>query len=184
VKNEAFFILGLLPTLFGCSLNYREAMVPEEIEDAIPNIVMTNVTHVSATKEHLLMRARAQRSESYEKSKKTVLTGVEFTEYDSQGTLVAEGRADKITYFSNSKDAQIEGRIRVHSLKEKGAIDTDYLYWDDKNRILRGKSDVEVSLVDDDGSKVSGTGFEADLKRMVISFVHAVKGEYVVSDRD
>lgn len=184
MKNEAVLILGLLPALFGCSLNYREAMVPEEIEDSIPNIVMTNVTHASATKEHLLMRTTAERSESYEKNKKTILTGVRFKEYDSLGTLVAEGRADRITYFSDTKNAEIEGDIRVHSLKEKGAINTDYLFWDDKSRILKGKPDVEVSLIDDDGSKVAGTGFEADLKRMVISFVNAVKGEYVVSDRD
>ena len=130
------------------------------------------------------MRTTAERSESFDKNKKTVLTGVSFKEYDSQGTLVAEGRADRITYYSDTKNAEIEGRIKVHSLKEKGAINADYLSWDDKNRVLKGKPDVEVSLIDDDGSKVAGTGFEADLKRMVISFVNTVRGEYVVSDRD
>ena len=156
----------------------------EEIEDSIPNIVMKNVTHVSATKEHLLMKVSAESSKSYEKKKTTVMTGVKFQEWDSLGTLVAEGQADKITYFSNTKNAEIEGNIKVHSLKEKGAIQTEYLSWEDKNRILKGKPDIKVSLIDDDGSKVAGTGFEADLKRMVISFIHAVEGEYVVSDKD
>lgn len=184
MKTTTAFILTLSAFFAGCSFNYKDAQIPEEIEESVPNIVMTDVVHSQATKKHLLMRVTAERSESYEKKKMTVLSGVKFLEYDSLGTLVAEGRADKITYFNDTKNAEVAGNIVVHSHKEKGGIETDYLYWDDKNRTLKGKPDSKVRLIDDDGSNVQGTGFEADLKRMVISFIHAVEGAYVVSDTE
>jgi LPS export ABC transporter protein LptC len=174
----------ILLVLFGCSLNYRDARVLDELEETVPNIRMTGITHTVATKDRILMVVTADTSESYEKAKKTVLLGVTFKEYDSRGAFVAEGRADKVMYQSDSKNAEIEGNIVVQSYKEKGAIKADYLYWNDAQRTLKGRDDLPITLIDDDGSRFTGRGFEADLKRLVISFLAAVEGDYVVSDLD
>ena len=91
--------------LLGCSLNYRDAQVLEEMEDTVPNIRMTRVTHTVASKGRVLMTVTAEKAESYEKAKKTILLGVEFKEYDSRGDFVAEGRADRVEYQSDSKNA-------------------------------------------------------------------------------
>jgi LPS export ABC transporter protein LptC len=180
-----FSFSGLILFVFlGCSLNYRDAQVLDELEDTVPNIRMTGITHTVASKDRVLMIVTADKSESYEKAKKTILLGVEFKEYDSRGDFVAEGRADKVVYRSDSKNAEIEGNIIVHSYKEKGGLRADYLFWNDEQRTLKGREDLPITLTDDDGSKFTGRGFEADLKRVIISFLSAVEGDYVVSDLD
>ena len=173
------FLLFLPPA---CSFNYRDSLVIDEIEETVPNIRMTGVIHRTASSDRILVEMSADRSESYEKVKKIILFGVHFREYDSQGNLAAEGRADRVEYFTATKNAEIRGNIEISSRREEGGIRTGYLYWDDKSRILMGSTDELTEIYDDEGSSLSGRGFEADLKRVIISFLQAVEGDYVVSD--
>ncbi len=166
----------------GCSLNYRDAQVAEEIEAGIPNIRMEKVTHSLAERSGPVMRVTADKTESYEKAKKILLFGVNFREFDSRGELAAEGKADRVEYFTDTKNAVISGGIEVVSHKEKGGIRTGYLSWDNEKRLLKGLEDGRTEIFDEDGSRFTGLGFEADLKRIIITFAQAVEGDYVVPD--
>jgi LPS export ABC transporter protein LptC len=170
------------PFLAGCSINYEEGHVIEELEDTVPNIRMTGLKHRVATKDRLIMEMSAEKSESYEKTKRITISGVKFREYDSEGESVSEGKANQVIYFIETKNADIQGNIEIISHREKGGIRTERLYWDDARRFLSGSPDSETEIFDEDGSRFMGQGFEVDMKRLIISFMQTVEGNYVVPD--
>jgi hypothetical protein len=168
----------------GCSINYREGQIAEELEDRIPNIRMTNLRHRVATKDRLIMDISVRKSESFEAAKKIVLFGVNFQEYGQSGEVTAEGRADMVVYHTDTKDAEIEGNIDIVSHKEQGGIRTQHLYWNDERRFLSGAPEEVTEIFDEDGSQFFGRGFEADIKRLIISFLDAVDGDFVTGDEE
>jgi LPS export ABC transporter protein LptC len=177
-----FFLFFLAALFCACSINYREGQIAEELEETVPNIRMTGLRHRMATKDRLIMEMTARSSESFEAAKKIVIFGVDFYEYDQDGVLIAEGRADSVVYHTDTKNAEIEGNIELISHREKGSIRTQRLYWDDERRFLAGAAGEETEIFDEDGSHFSGMGFEADIKRLIISFMQTVDGNYVVED--
>jgi len=57
--------------------------------------------------------------EVFETSKKTVLTGVSFSEYDPDtGELLSLGKADSAIYHMDTKDAEFSGSVRLESKKQ------------------------------------------------------------------
>jgi LPS export ABC transporter protein LptC len=174
------FFAGCLAA--GCSINYREGQMAEELEATVPNIRMTGLRYRVANKDRLIMNMSASLSESFESAKRISIYDVAFWEYAEDGGLTAEGRADSVTYFTDTKNAEIAGHIEIISHREKGGIRTERLYWDDARRFLSSAPGAETEIFDEDGSVFTGTGFEADIKRLVISFMEAVQGNYVVPD--
>jgi LPS export ABC transporter protein LptC len=166
----------------GCSIDYREGEIAEELEATVPNIRMTDMRYRTATKDRLIMEMSASMSESFESAKRISIYNVAFREYDEDGGLTAEGRADKVTYFTDTKNAEITGHVDMISHREKGGIRTESLYWDDERRFLSSEPDTETEIFDEDGSVFTGTGFEADIKRLIVSFMEAVEGNYVVDN--
>ena len=167
-----------------CSINYREGQVADDLSDTVPNIRMTGLRHRVANKDRLIMEMTAQLSESYEGAKRISLSGVNFREFGSAGELTAEGKADSVTYYTDTKNAEIAGNIELVSHREKGGIRAQTLYWDDKRRFLSSKPDETTEVFDEDGSHFSGKGFEADIKRLIVTFLQSVDGNYVVADED
>ena len=165
-----------------CSINYREGQLVEDLEDTIPNIRMTGLRHRLATKDRLIMELTVRESASYETVKRIHLSGAVFREYDSGGELIAEGKADSVIYYTDTKNAEMRGNIELVSHREKGGIRAESLYWDDARRFLSSSPDEETEIFDEDGSRLSGKGFEADMKRIIVSFLQAVDGNYVVAD--
>jgi hypothetical protein len=166
----------------GCSINYNEGQIAEELEETLPNIRMVNLRHRVATKDRLIIDMTVARSESFEAAKKIVLFGINFHEYGHSGEVTAEGKADMVVYHTDTKDAEIEGNIDIVSHKEKGGIKTQHLYWNDAQRFLSGSPDELTEIFDEDGSRFSGRRFEADIKRLIISFLEAVDGDFVTTD--
>lgn len=167
-----------------CSINYHEGQIAEELEETVPNIRMTELRHRVATKDRLIMEVTAKSSESFEALKKIVIFGVAFQEYEQDGTLISEGRAGSVVYHTDTKNAEIEGDIELVSHREEGSVRARRLYWDDERRFLSGSPDEVTEIFDEDGSSFSGTGFEADIKRLIISFLDTVDGNYVVDDAE
>ncbi len=179
-----FFILLWAPALLwaaGCSLDYRDPAAGETGE-GVPTILMEKVTHSLVERGVLVMRVEAERTESHDEAKKILLFGVRFQEYDSRGEPVSRGRADRVEYFTDTKNAVISGNVEVVSHREKGGIRTDHLSWDNEKRVLKGLEHGRTETFDEEGSRFSGQGFEADLKRLVVTFAEAVEGDYAVPD--
>jgi hypothetical protein len=181
-KAGRLFRLLYLICMAGCSINYSESQIAEELEETLPNIRMVNLRHRVATKDRLIIDMTVERSESFEAAKKIVLFGINFHEYGHSGEVTAEGQADMVVYHTDTKDAEIEGNIDIVSHKEKGGIKTQHLYWNDAQRFLSGSPDELTEIFDEDGSRFSGRRFEADIKRLIISFLEAVDGNFVTTD--
>jgi hypothetical protein len=49
---------------------------------------------------------------------------------------------------------------------------------------LSSSPNQETEIFDEDGSQFTGKGFEADIKRLIVSFLEAVDGNYVVEDAE
>ena len=167
-----------------CSINYRDGQIVEDLEDTVPNIRMTGLRHRVATKDRLIMEMTVQSSESYEGVKRISLSGVIFREYGQDGELTAEGRADRVIYYTDTKNAEIAGNVELVSHREKGGIRAQSLYWDDARRFLSSLPDEQTEIFDEDGSHFSGKGFQADIKRLIVSFLETVDGNYVVADEN
>jgi LPS export ABC transporter protein LptC len=184
VRVEVCALFVFAAVCLGCSINYREGQIVEELEDTVPNIRMTNLRHRMATKDRLIMEMTVRKSESFEAVKRISLYGVNFREYDQNGELTAEAKADSVTYHTDTQNAEIAGNIEFISHREKGGIRTQHLYWDDERRFLSSAPEEETEIFDEDGSRFFGKGFEADIKRLIVSFLEAVDGNYVVDDEE
>jgi LPS export ABC transporter protein LptC len=162
--------------LAACSLAGYAAQAPES-EKEFPTAVFSGYSHTVVVRGKRNFELKADRAELYETSKKTILSGVSFSEYDTDtGKLLSLGRADDAIYHTDTKDAEFFGDVRLESKKQDAVLQGEYLRWIDKNKRLEGRLDRMVTISRADGSRVSGAGFEADTRKRAFSFCGSVEG--------
>ena len=169
----------LAAALGGCSLNYEEARVGEELAAEIPETVMTGFTHTVVNEGRIWVKMAAERAASYGKTKRIVLAGVRFEEYDAQGGLATEASADWAVYHTDSENAEVEGDILIRSAQEKASLAASGLSWVKEGRRLEGGPGQSVRIAKEDGSFLEGRGFKADFRRRRLQFAEGVSGGYV-----
>lgn len=162
--------------LSACSLSGyapREA----EGEDELPTLTFTDYAHTVVVRGKPNFELKAAKAEFYQNSKKAVLTGVSFSEFDPDtGELLSLGTADNGIYHTDTKDAEFSGSVRLESKKQDAILVGEYLQWIDKDKRLEGRLDRTVTISRGDGSMMSGAGFEADAKKRSFSFRESVEG--------
>jgi len=164
-------------TLFAaCSLagyTVQDASAGEEM----PIGVFTNYSHTVVVRGKKNFELKAVRAELFETSKKTVLSGVSFSEYDPDtGELLSLGHADDAVYHTDTKDADFIGSVRLESKRQDAVLQGEYLHWIDKEKRLEGRLDRVVTISRADGSHVSGAGFMADTRKRAFNFRESVEG--------
>jgi len=187
-KTKKLLFLSLLSFLvivsfFGCSLDYREALVGEELSENTPETVLINFKYTRVRNGKELAFVEGEKGETFTKKNETVLYKVHFIEYDENGDILNEGRADKAVYNNKSENAEIHGNIYVYSYREKAAVTAKDLNWTGETRVLVGDPKETITLKKDDGSYIEGKGFKADFKRKSIKFFSDVKGKYVSKEK-
>jgi LPS export ABC transporter protein LptC len=165
-----------------CSLNYEQARVAEQLAPEIPDTVMLGFTHTVVSEGRVWVRLSAQRAEGYDQSKKIVLTGVSFQEFDSQGRLATEAVADRAVYHSDSENAEVAGHILIRALEEKASLTAESLSWVREGRRLSSGAGQRVRLAKEDGSFLEGRGFQADFSRRRLEFTQGASGGYVEAE--
>jgi LPS export ABC transporter protein LptC len=168
----------------GCSLDYREAEAEETLAESIPDTVLYGVTHRVVKESRLSVSFEAQRVENYTKKKEMFLESVQFTEYGDGGEPVTEGRAGSVLFHTDTENAELNGSVSVHSYEEKATVTTGALSWVKDKRLLNGAPDETVTLEKEDGSFVSGRGFQGDFRVKIVHFTGPVAGTYVYEDKD
>jgi LPS export ABC transporter protein LptC len=168
--------------LAGCSLSYEEAKVAEGISGETPDTVMVNFQHTVVNEGKVWVKLSAERAESYGKRKEVVLLGVRFQEYDAEGRLVTEARADRAVFNVESEDATASGSILIRAPEEKASLSAGSLSWFKDGKRLEGGGGETVRLEKEDGSFVEGRGFKADFRRRRLEFGSSVRGSYVAED--
>ena len=169
-------LFAVVALFSACSLagyTVQDASAGEEM----PIGVFTNYSHTVVVRGKKNFELKAIRAELYEKSKKTVLRGVSFSEYDSDtGELLSLGHADDAIYHTDTKDAEFVGSVRLESKRQDAVLQGEYLRWIDKEKRLEGRLDRTVIISRADGSHVSGAGFVADTRKRAFNFRESVEG--------
>lgn len=172
-----FLLLLAAGLAVSCSFDYG-ASKPGTAEEE-PYAVFTGFVHRVVDGSTVILEIRADHAESFEKNHRTELTGVTFTQFDSQGALEASGRADSATVWTDTDNAEFRGDVTLDSRREKATLRAETLTWTDSTKILEGGLERVVSVKREDGSWVSGAGFRADLRRRSFSFKEAAEGAIV-----
>jgi len=178
----ALTLLAAAAIFSGCSLSYEEARVAEGIAGETPDTIMVNFRHTVVNEGKLWVKFSAERAESYGKRKEVVLLGVRFQEYDAEGKLVTEARADRAVFNTASEDATAAGSILIRAPEEKASLSATSLSWFKEGKRLQGGAGETVRLEKEDGSFVEGRGFKADFRRRRVEFGSSVRGSYVAEE--
>lgn len=165
--------------LASCSLDYEGARLEEQIPERLPDTVATGLVHRVVKNSRTSLEVTADRAETWDALKRTELDGVTFVEYDREGKQAVEGSAGRVVFHTETEDAEISGRVRVHSAVDEAGIETESLAWKNAARQLAAPALERVVITKDDGSRLEGTGFVGDFRRREFVFTGPVRGTYV-----
>jgi len=170
----AFFaLLGWL-LLSSCDSDGRAAAALGEVPDTVSE-GFRQVT-VSSTGR---IEVESDRVETYQDRDITVFSGARMREFDAEGELRIDGRADLIE-VDGDRNGRAEGGITVQDFSEDLRLEADQLEWDDGERRLNGTG--PVSIASGDGLAVAGEGFQADLARESYVFTDGAEGTLELAD--
>jgi LPS export ABC transporter protein LptC len=170
--------------LAGCSLDYQEAEREEQAAQGIPDTVALGLVHKIHKNGRLSLALEAARAETYNGTNTTILTDAHFIEYDDAGGKATEGQARKVVFHTDTENAEISGAVRVHSASEKGDVSAESLSWMNKEKRLSAPRDERVTIRKDDGTFISGRGFEGDFRARQVTFSGPVQGTYVWKEKN
>jgi LPS export ABC transporter protein LptC len=177
----AAFAAGILCA--ACSLDYQVATAEEQVAEGIPDTVATDLVHRVHRDGRLSLQLEASRAETFNSRNETILRNAHFIEFDSSGGKATEGKAEKVVYHMDTENAEISGAVRVHSAAEKGDVSAETLAWKNKEKSLTAPPADQVFIRKDDGSFITGRGFQGDFRTRQVSFSGPVQGAYVWEEK-
>jgi LPS export ABC transporter protein LptC len=145
----------------------------------VPETVLTGVTHTVVRNGRLVAEITAQQVENFPGGGRAVLSDVRYVEYGDDGAVAATGRADRAVYYTGSEDAEVAGAVELRSFSQEASLTAEELHWDHDGRLLSTGPEQVVAVIRDDGSRVQGAGFEAELRDKTINFSGPVSGRLV-----
>ncbi len=167
-------ILTSLLLISGCSFNYQQQK--SETETDRPDFILYNTAYTVSRAYSSPLSFTAQTALFYRDREIVILHDVEFFQHDDTGSLITEGSCDTCTINTDTNDIELLGNITVLSSHEKTTITADELFWEDDDSMLTSSSESPVTVLYEDGSEISGTGFRADLTRRSIEFSEPTEG--------
>lgn len=182
ISSISLLLLLVLLYLSACSLDYSQVSVTDEISEQIPDSLLRDFSYTVVENGTPAYRLEADQAEFFTEKKITYVKGLIFREYDSLEQLVTEGRSDAAVFFTDSENAELEGNLRFYSSAEEASVETDYLFWNNDEKLLTGSDDGQVRILEDSGSRLDGIGFEADVRRRLVDFTGPVSGLYIADD--
>ena len=170
--------------LASCSLDYEGASIEEGMPERLPDTVATGLVHRVVKNSRTVLELTADRAETWDAQHRTVLDSVSFVEYDQAGAVAVEGSAGRVVFHTDTEDAEISGKVRVHSAVEAADVETEALAWKSKPRLLTAPAHDRVIISSDNGSRLEGTGFVGDFRRREFVFTGPVQGTYVWTEEE
>ena len=171
--------------LAACSFEYSSAgPSPKALLESIPETELTEVTHTIVRDGRVVAEFNARRVRNFPRAGRAELEEVSYAEYDGNGILVTAGSAQRAVYHTERADAELAGAIRLRSQSQDVWLETESLRWDDQHHRLTSGAGETVQISRDDGSQVSGTGLEVDVRRKTIRFSGPVSGTLVTETNE
>ena len=152
----------------------------EQLLEHIPETELTEVTHTIVRNGRVAAEFRARQVRNFPRAGRTELNDVIYSEYDRSGILLTAGNAARAVYYTAREDAR-GGRRDPPALAVAGRLAA-------KRRPCAGRTRAtgcpraprrRWRLPRDDGSQVTGTGLEVDVRRKTIRFSGRVSGTLV-----
>lgn len=176
--------LALFVFLLGCSFNYEEGKIAEDLSETVPETVLIDFVQVRTLEGRPDYRVYGTKAEAYGKRKETVISEVVFQDFNKEGEIETEGTADTIIYFTESENAEMSGNLRFYNDEEEVEIRSDYLFWNEQEEMLTTKEQEPVTLIKPNGTRITGTGFSARGKSKTIVFTGSAAGTWVEDEED
>ena len=167
-------------SLVSCSFNYNEAGIEESLDDNVPDIILKNAKMVFVRGTSVTIES--DYVEIYSNQAQQNMFDVTFREEDKEGDIRMEGEVSQVTIDTETNNITMVGEVFARSNTDETEITTEYLYWNDEERIMEGSTVFPVTITKDIGSSISGYGFigNADSRELTIS--GNVKGQLVVDE--
>lgn len=163
-----------------CTFDYSGASVEGEAGGAIPQVEILDVRMVIERDNRLELTAR--RIASFPDEGYQEFGGLEFREFGPDGELRLEGRAEAGTLFFDTENVELRGEVRFYSQVEEAELQSEFLYWNEAERVLSGADEDVVTLDRDDGSQLRGHGLRLDGRRNSLEFTQGVEGVFSNED--
>ena len=176
----SFLILILILLLSSCSFNYEEGDIADTLDNSQPDIVLENARLVFVRGTKIIINA--DKIEIFSKQQQQNMFNVKFTEEDRKKNIRMEGRADQIVIETDNNNVTMTGNIRTRSSNDEAEIYTEYLYWDDKEKIINGSNIFPVEIKKDIGSSIKGYGFHGDAEKRTLTLRGKTDGQLVVDE--
>lgn len=183
-SGKKLSLMLLLVCALSCSFDYEEATVEEELSEEIPDTVMLKFSQTVVEEDGSMIRLEAERAEVYEKQEKMIALGISFQEFDENGELITEGKAEKAVYQTDTDNAEFSGSILFFLPQEESTLVTDAISWEDETKRLKTPPGVSVLLQREDGSYIEGQELVADLRNMIVEFGRSVSGRIVIAESE
>lgn len=106
------------------------------------------------------------------------LDGLTVREFGPDGNLRLEGSAEAARIYLDSENVELIGQVVLRSLEEDAELRSEFLFWDDQNRVLSSGDAPTVQLLRGDESWVRGDSLRLDARRNAAVLSGAVSGRY------
>jgi len=180
--RNVFPFLFFAALLSSCSFDYGETGSPGEGQ---PDIVMERVEYVRIREGSPQVRFQAEKAERFEDERLMELQNFSFEQYNRRGTEASTvGRIGSASVELESGNIRMEEGVRIEVDSEDIAIETSDLRWQDKERILSGGEESEVTVYRANGSRFSGWGFSANAREKTWSFTRGIEGVYIHEEEE
>ncbi len=163
----------------GCKLNYKEADITETMAEEIPNSVLDNFSQVVVRDGKVSYFFSADHAELFDSTGTTYFDNIGFTEYKPSGETGTEGAAERAIHHSKTDNIIFDGRIILNATSQDFVVKSDYLEWNNEEKILKSMDDTLVTIEQGDGTRVEGRGFIADAQGKSFTFLEEASGRYL-----
>ena len=178
------FVSSMVLLCTGCKLDYKDADLAEDMDEKIPNSVLEDFSQVVIREGKVSYVFSADQAKLFDSTKLTYFDNIGFVEYKADGSTGTEGAAERAIHDSKTDNIIFDGRIILNATAQDFVVKTDYLEWNNGEKILKSMDDTEVSIEQGDGSMVKGRGFVADAQGKSFTFLEEASGRYYEDDEE
>ena len=136
--------------LISCTFDYGSQ---DDSYKGLPDIVMESVEYVRMRSADPQARFQAERVERFEERRIMDLVNFSFEQYGNRGEEInAYGRAGSGSIEIDSGDIRMDNSVRIEVESEDIIIETVWLEWKDKDKLLFGGNEEEVIIQQQNGT--------------------------------
>lgn len=172
----------IVASVVGCSFDYTQANIEEELDENIPDIILKNAKLVFVRGTSVIIESDL--IEIYSSQKQQLMNNVRFREITREEEIRMQGSATQISIETDTHDITMVGEVFARSHNDEAEVETEYLHWNDEKRIISGSAISPVTIKKDIGSNISGYGFIGNAETRKLSISGSVQGQLVVEEED